>query len=362
MSPEVSEMAPGASASRETREVNAYVEAECEFRQSLEAIINGAISSLSHFFLSIFSPRTLYRRRARMLTNKYRHLLASRPPSIRESHIVDLSPYAGLNPHVHRMAAYLQANLCEHLTAALVHGSLGDYNEIPYSDFDGLVIMKRAVFDSPDKLALVAFHLARAQRIMYQFDPLQHHGWFVLVDTDLELYPDYYLPIEALRRSKSLLSAAQLKLSLGSEVQVDFRRRQFFRLSTGIIRRITSTGYPGNVYQLKSFLSQFMLLPACFIETLEQRGISKEQSFELARAHFPKEAWAIMDEVSQIRGQWSLPRGPRTSTLRLLGSPSLRFMTKRLAPPIPAPLRARLNRAFYRRVQDLTTRMISKLS
>ena len=50
--------------------------------------------------------------------------------------------YTGKNEYVLRMMAYLSNNSFRDLYGAYVHGSMGSYEEIKYSDFDGVVVIK----------------------------------------------------------------------------------------------------------------------------------------------------------------------------------------------------------------------------
>ena len=127
---------------------------------------------------------------------------------------IGVESYKGANIHVLKMMAYLSEYLQDELVGAYVHGSLGTYEEISYSDFDALVIVQNRVFASAQKLTKFAKSLSSARSIMYEFDPLQHHGWFVLSEKDLDNYPQYYFPVELFKYSKSLLPDKGLELKV----------------------------------------------------------------------------------------------------------------------------------------------------
>ena len=80
----------------------------------------------------------------------------------------------------------------------IVHGSVATNEVIPYSDFDGLLIVKDAFVNSKQ---LNQFKRA-SMKLILEFDPLQHHGWFQIKQSDLQNYPQYYLPFEILEHSK----------------------------------------------------------------------------------------------------------------------------------------------------------------
>ena len=54
--------------------------------------------------------------------------------------------------------------------------------KIKYSDFDALVIIADATFESANTLAKLCQELNQLSQHFYQYDPLQHHGWFVLTE------------------------------------------------------------------------------------------------------------------------------------------------------------------------------------
>ena len=58
----------------------------------------------------------------------------------------------------------------------IIHGSLGTDEDIAYSDFDALVIIRQIAFRDPRLLADICQKLTDLQRIMFLQDPLQHHG------------------------------------------------------------------------------------------------------------------------------------------------------------------------------------------
>src|SRR5690606_11219768 len=131
---------------------------------------------------------------------------------------VDVAPDEGDNAHDRRLGAYLRralgGDLARDLAGAYVHGSLGSYEEVPYSDLDALVILNDGAFRSPARLARTARALGRARAFMYAHDPLQHHGWFVLTEADLRSHCEAYFPAVLFRYAKSLLPGQGERLTL----------------------------------------------------------------------------------------------------------------------------------------------------
>jgi hypothetical protein len=243
------------------------------------------------------------------------------------------------------------------LVGAYVLGSLGTYEEVAFSDFDALVILGDEVFHVPDRLAGVARKINEGRAIMFDFDPLQHHGWFVLTESDLSLYPEYYFPMELLRHAKSLFSDQGLKLNIQIQDSSEKIRQTFDDLSHGILKRLTQKHFPQNMYQLKILLSQFMLLPALYVQLRDKKGIFKKFSFESARADFSDGDRSIMVGVSSLRKDWDY----RISSFRRLlitkPTPISRFFVRRWAPSIPEEIKKVLTHDFYQRMLVLVTQM-----
>jgi len=146
---------------------------------------------------------------------------------------------------------------------------------------------------------------------MFEFDPLQHHGWFVLTEADLECYPETYFPHELFKHAKALLpeQGRKLNLQLNNETSNN-PTEPFWNLSSKVITRLSKYDYPKNAYRLKGLLSQFMLLPARFVQGRDGKGVYKKFSFAEARKDFSSEQWTIMDEVSEIRAGWHVDIPP----------------------------------------------------
>ena len=126
---------------------------------------------------------------------------------------ISIPPYTGTNQGVLDMKLALQ-DLKKDLAYAFVHGSLAIGEEIAYSDFDGLIVLKAEVFSNARRLSQVARKINQTRAIMLRIDPLQHHGWFVLNESDLSHYPETYLPSDVLKESRSLLSDKEETINL----------------------------------------------------------------------------------------------------------------------------------------------------
>ena len=332
------------------------------FHGELTTYINSGILYHSDLYFSVFAPWLPFTRYAKAVIQKYERLQIEIAEANDPKLHVRIEPYKGENPHVHQMVNYLSEHLKEDLIGAYVHGSLGTYEEIPYSDFDALVILKDEVFESPEKLVRTAKKLNHARKIMLDFDPLQHHGWFVLAEVDLKFYCNAYFSIELFKYAKSLFDDKGLELEISLRKSDYETRETFEKMAEAIIRKIKLRQYPVNMCQLKSLLSGFMLLPSLYIQARDRRGIYKKESFDLVRVDFDSAHWAIMDEVSEIRADWSYEISPIKKWLMCHPYVLSRYFAKNFAPAIPEKIGRVLAAKFYARMEKLALLMKEMLA
>ena len=322
----------------------------------LERYLNTGTVSRSGKLLSFIFPGIASRIEAEKV--KKACFPPEKSPDTRAQQIqIDVELYNGKNAHVRQMMSYLERHLKNDLLGAYIHGSLGTGEEIPYSDFDALVIIRNEVLDTPRRLALVGRKIRKALSIMYDRDPLQHHGWFSLTENDLACYVDDYFPAELFRHSKALLPGQGLSLKINTLSSPSQYRAAFENLGSGIIEQVEKGKYPQNLYQLKSLLSRFMLLPALYVQARDNKAVFKKYSFEMAKTDFSRDDWSIMDEVSAIRENWScdiplLKRWVLTRTSFLW-----RSLAKKTAPSIPVYLQEKITAGFYERMKELARTM-----
>jgi len=274
---------------------------------------------------------------------------------------LEIEPYSGTNAFVRRMMSFLAANLGRDLLGAYVHGSLATGEEIPYSDFDALVVIRDDALREPKRRAEVTRKLRLAEGIMFEFDPLQHHGWFQLSEADLACYDESFLPRETFAYSRSLLPEQGLQLELRVRDSVASMRDAFRKGVSGIRANLRTGRLTQDLYKLKGALSLFMLLPALYVQARDGRGIYKKLSFATARGDFTAEEWTAMDQVSAIRREWVYDLSAfRRAVLRRPG-PMRRHLMRLLAPPIPLGIRRHLNHKLLAGMDRLAQCMATKL-
>ncbi len=330
-------------------------------RLKLERLINQGILAKKDLALSSISPRFVFRRYAQKLSAQNARIIRPLPGKALPEISVNVGIYQGNNPSALKLCDFLQKRLSDDLFGAYVHGSIATTEEVAYSDFDALVIIKESVLADEHRLAATAYRLHQATRFMYEYDPLQHHGWFVLLESELRRYPQDYFPYELFAFAKSLFPDQGRKFSLSLNPEPG-ASTLFYMLASNIINRLNNAAYPQNIYQLKSLLSEFMLLPALYVQLRDKEGIFKKYSFAAARKDFSTADWQIMDDVSRLRDNWHY----ETNSLQewLMRKPGFIFrkLSARMAPAIPPDLKAILTPSFYQRMAALAYQMKSQSS
>lgn len=324
------------------------------FHQNLERYINGGCLSRPDMLKSLISARLPFNKNSTRITQHFRAHYGSLLKGGNGTEIVCIEPYRGNNPHVLKMMAYLEQHLKDDLAGAYVHGSLATEEETSFSDFDALAVVKNDAFESPERLSDVALKLNRARSIMFEFDPLQHHGWFVLTERDLQNYPGYYFPHELFQFTKSLFQDKGLLLDILFSNSSAENNHPFHILSERMIERLKKRDYPRNMFQLKGLLSQFMLLPSLYVQARDKKGIFKKFSFESARKDFSDEEWSVMKDVSSLRESWFYKISAMKRKLFTRPTQFSRFLAHILAPAIPSRIKRLLTPIFYTRMENLT--------
>lgn len=218
--------------------------------------------------------------------------------------------------------------------AVIAHGSVATNEVIAYSDFDGLLIVKDDFWDSR-KLKLFK---SKSMHIILRYDPLQHHGWFLIKRSQLENYPETYLPVAVLKRSTLIYPGNRVTLEISTVQNSDFSKGLLLMID-GIEKKIKRGWNPQNVYQLKSYLSEIMLLPALYCSTKTGVAVHKGDSFSICKQWFSDSEWKAISQASQIRSNWMYQLNPIQRLLMTRPERIFRKLTQKyLAPKIPENL------------------------
>lgn len=335
-------------------------ESRRDMYRTVERFFNGAVFSRTDLLLTLLSPGLAPPRHAGWVAEACRKDL---PPPLRdggERLAFDLEPCRDRSGAIGELAAYLDRHLSTDLIGACLSGSLGSGEAEDYSDLDAVLIFRDVVLADRERLARAAARTAAACGLLGAFDPLQHHGFFVLTEGMLHAWPDHYFPAEILCHGRALWPSGGLELELTVARDHDRYGAAFTGLCDGVLSQLAAAGRPRNMYELKALLSRFMLLPALYVGARDGRGVWKKESFDLARGDFDGRLWSAMEHVSAIRSRWCCDPSPLQRRLARSGGMAWRRIAASLSPPVPAKLAATLTGGLYDAMGALAAAMKEK--
>ena len=196
-----------------------------------------------------------------------------------------------------------------YLSSFIVHGSMATMDYTLFSDVDTQLFLSDAVFSTPKVLCQVAQYIASQNIHLKLFDPIQHHGYFISTNLDCKYYPQAFLPLSTIEHGLCVLGQNTLEFHLRTSTY----ENQFALWHMGYYFRetIVMDQYPEKPFDIKRFLSRFMMLPVLYLELFHEQYPYKRDSFEIVMQHLPEGMGMIMDQVSLIRQKWNSKLGIR---------------------------------------------------
>ncbi len=228
--------------------------------------------------------------------------------------------------------------------AVIIHGSFATNELVNFSDFDGLLIVDE---DHEGDELLEAFK-KESMKLIYKFDPLQHHGWFQILKSDLANFPQSYLPHEILDHAKLIYpETPNLTLSISiNEDTVDYKS-SLTHVLTLVEKQMNLNWKNERIYLLKSYLSKVMLLPSLYYAYQNSKGVFKKESFELVKPDFSSKEWEAIEKATAIRQSWKFSATIPKAAIMSRPNKVFRKLTKHwIAPKIDKKIAHHLNNDF----------------
>jgi len=341
---------------------------ENDFHLVINQYFSGNLfSNLEKFLLFSAFAKTICKKYASNIVNQFKSVhkanTYNREGNVSVIEDIKVNPYTGHNPSVLKLMNYLNMHLKPFLIGAYLHGSLATNEEINYSDFDAVLILRNSAFSDPETLGLACRHILKAKKILIEYDHLQHHSFTILSEFYLNRYCQEHFPLVLFRFSKSLLKDTGLKLSISTKPSGNYGMVVFSGMASAIRRKLENKKIPTNYYDLKLLLSQVMLLPSLYLQAKNQY-VFKENSFDLAMKEFDPEDWRIMEKISQIRKDWDFyPSFVSRFLQKKIDNPFLvTAYQKKIGQPLSAKKQGLLNDDFYICIINLIGKMEFSLS
>jgi len=202
----------------------------------------------------------------------------------------------------------------------LVHGSYvtNDY-VLGWSDLDALVVLKDDAVISAKNLTATRLVIKDCIKYLRKIDPLCHHEFQVVMQSDLDSFPVHLLPQSVFEISQSILKRKHMKvifrntINNASQVILSFRDVLKNAFVTGYLEHHPWQGEyllddfknrDNGMYQIKYLLSVLVLMPALYYTA---QGVSKTKpdAIKNAKDEFQDIDWEIIDKATDIRLAWS---------------------------------------------------------
>jgi|7_EtaG_2_1085326.scaffolds.fasta_scaffold00278_20 hypothetical protein len=236
-------------------------------------------------------------------------------------HEIDRSIYDTeyLRPVI-KISDLVKKHLSEYIDQFILHGSLSTFDFIKgWSDFDSIVVIKNKAMCDPSAMMRIRSVFFEIDRIIKKIDTHQHHGVHFITETDLQIYPNLYLPSNLFKDSVSLIKSSELVINRRDSKKEEINRFNSIYetlkggYSGGMLRHHEYNGeylmgsfrnYKNAMYQLKYFLSVVVILPSYFMNILGEYP-GKGDSIEKCRAIMKNNGFDIIDKATQIRSTWT---------------------------------------------------------
>lgn len=275
-----------------------------------------------------------------------------------QSRHIKISRYNGNIQLVNKIRNLIEKNYSNLFYAVIVHGSIATDEVIKYSDFDGLLIVK----DSYVKSNQLKRFKRESLKLILKFDPLQHHGWFQITKSQLSNYPENYLPLVILEKAKLIYHESLIE-NIDVIITSEINYKSFLlKMIEQFERRIETGWRPKNLFQLKSVLSQIMLMPSLYYSAINNKGIFKKESFDAVRTHFSAIEWMPIETASYIRTKWNYKlNGVQTFMLRIPDTRTRKMARLIFSPKINSEFDTLLNDEFYLNLKSLIQKIKSDI-
>lgn len=207
-----------------------------------------------------------------------------------------------------------------------LHGSLSTLDYVKgWSDVDTFGVIKKEIICSPEHLLKCRKLLVDLTLNQFLIDPLQHHGFFIFAEQELDFYSESFLPLVVLDKAVSFLDASQKSFLFKIRDSSLERKELFFEYYNYFQDIFTKKRILRNKFEWKGFFSSFSLFPAIFYQS-KGNLISKKEALIKAKKEFNSYS-SLFARVYDIRKTWP---SSKLGVLKVSFNPPLYFLKARL--------------------------------
>ena len=184
----------------------------------------------------------------------------------------------------------------------VIHGSQADGHTTQYSDIDVSIFIKEYLINSNEKLNDLYFQIDAINKNIAYHDSTGHHSAFLNLASDLEYYPQSFMPITVL--DKGDLPENHEIIFLNTRKDLDLLIENFFNILDIIIKLINQKFYTQPT-SLKQLLSSYFMLIILEYEIIHDKYLDKKNIFQNELIKYTKsEELEIFNQASYIRKEW----------------------------------------------------------
>jgi len=229
---------------------------------------------------------------------------------------------------IEKLYELVNGHLKSYLSYFFVIGSMAtmDYKK-GWSDLDTFMVVKDSVVKDPEqlhRLRQIAFDAW--SNIFLKITPLQHHGFIVITESDLDDYTSKFMPPAVFDSALSLLDGSEeyIKFNTSFEDRTSIVTGLNSRINvyedaikTGVFKHHPKDGKylkahfmdsDDSMYQLFCFLGYIMMIPSLYMTGIGE-SCYKRDSFKLAKCAFSHSSWSLIEKASYIRSEWEKLEG-----------------------------------------------------
>jgi len=227
--------------------------------------------------------------------------------------IQESPPHPAFHPVVYDMRRIL-SHIGDDVSVYL-HGSMATGDYTPFSDVDDLVIVHQTGWSSYARFREVVRRLETVATLFQRIDPLQHHGHWIYLDSDMACLDQSSLPLVVLNDSVIVVGRPEVTANLRLE---DWGLRRILWDNIQDVRHNASAMARGklNLYGLKNLVSGISLLPPLIFQ-INGKMLDKKTAILRSSNIFSDKALVALQWSTKLRETWASCHG--YMGLRMMG-------------------------------------------
>ncbi|NOQ56145.1 MAG: hypothetical protein GQ477_05070, partial [Nanohaloarchaea archaeon] len=194
---------------------------------------------------------------------------------------------------------FVNKKLSLELANFFIHGSLSTLDYTRWSDIDLLGIIKEETILDKNRLLNLRKNMIKLNASLFENDPLQHHGVFLINEFEMKNYSQSFFPVELFKYSTALLNTDKLIFNVRNSKGE--AKETLFEL----INYVETFQSKKNIsmYDWKLFCHIMLLIPAIYLEC-KGRYLYKKYSFRDAKKDFSENEWRIIEKMTEMRDKF----------------------------------------------------------